>query len=162
MFAKSRTVWQNSKLCQHFRRNKRKIAIIFWPEIFATFWAGSLVVRESRDSDWHDRISDKNSQKRIHKEKKNVTEIFFKISGCASLDLFIFYLAAEKLTFWGGGMTSKSASQLPSWGIYKHAPSVFWRKRRCCWEQQRERAAQPSKEPQRGVTVLMEKWKETT
>ena len=40
-----------------------------------------------------------------------MTEIFFKISGCASLDLFIFYLAAEKLTFLGGGMTSKLVSQ---------------------------------------------------
>jgi len=45
--------------------------------------------------------------------------------------IFIF-LAAEKLTFWfwGGGITSKPAFKWPSWGIYKHAPPVFWRKRR--------------------------------
>ena len=32
--------------------------------------------------------------------------------------------------FWGGGViTSKLASQWPFWGICKHAPPVFWRKR---------------------------------
>ena len=40
------------------------------------------------------------------------------------------FLAAGKLTFLGGGITSKLASQWPSWGIYKHAPPSFWRKRR--------------------------------
>ena len=31
-----------------------------------------------------------------------------------------------------GGITSKLANKWPSWGIYKHAPPVFWRKRRVC------------------------------
>ena len=48
--------------------------------------------------------------------------------------IFIF-LAAEKPLFGGGGITSKLASQWPSWGIYKHAPPIFWRKRRLLyWE----------------------------
>ena len=48
----------------------------------------------------------------------------------------LIFLAAEKPTFWrgwgggGGGITSKLASQCPSWGIYKHAPPAFWRKRK--------------------------------
>jgi len=36
----------------------------------------------------------------------------------------------EIFMFWGGGITSKLASQWPSWGIYKHAPPAFSRKRR--------------------------------
>ena len=50
--------------------------------------------------------------------------------------------------------------------MYKHAPTAFWREKNVCYtekkvakccEQQRERAAQPSKEPQRDVNSLVEK-----
>ena len=35
----------------------------------------------------------------------------------------------------GGGVTSKMARQWPSWGIYKHDPPVFWRKRRLLYSE---------------------------
>ena len=40
-----------------------------------------------------------------------------------SMGTFDFLAAQTK--FWGGGITSKPASQCPSWGIYKHAPPAF-------------------------------------
>ena len=40
------------------------------------------------------------------------------------------FFCRGKTNFLGGGITSKLASQWPSWGIYKHAPPIFWRKRR--------------------------------
>ena len=40
------------------------------------------------------------------------------------------FLVAEKSTF-GGGYDFKTGSPVTaSWGIYKHAPTAFWRKRR--------------------------------
>jgi len=42
---------------------------------------------------------------------------------------FHFLAAAEEPVFLGGGISSNMASQYPSWGIYKHAPPAFWRKR---------------------------------
>ena len=45
---------------------------------------------------------------------------------------FHFFGRGGKTNFFfggGGGITSKLATQGPSWGIYKHAPPVFWRKR---------------------------------
>ena len=38
------------------------------------------------------------------------------------------FFGREKTNFLGGGIISKLARQWPSWGIYKHAPPVFWRK----------------------------------
>ena len=53
-----------TKLCQNFgRKNLKQKKTQFWPDFFLFFGAGSLVVREIRDR--HDRISDKNSRKRI-------------------------------------------------------------------------------------------------
>ena len=78
--------------------------------MFSPFLAGSLVVRESRDR--RDRISNKNTLK-----KKNIfgSEIDFSKVGVRipfSRGNFHF-LAAEKLTFWGGrgGITSQVARQ---------------------------------------------------
>ena len=57
---------------------------------------------------------------------------FFFISGRAHIpfsvgNLFHFF-GRGKTNFWGDGISSTLASQWPSWGIYKHAPPVFWRK----------------------------------
>ena len=63
-----------TKSCQNFRRKNRKNAFWFlWaPDFFRFFWAGSLVVRESRDR--RDRFSDKNSQQR---RREKMCLIFF-------------------------------------------------------------------------------------
>ena len=43
------------------------------------------------------------------------------------------FFGRGKANFWGGGeggITSRLASQCPSWGIYKHAPTAFGSKRK--------------------------------
>jgi hypothetical protein len=88
---------RRDKIVPKFSPEKRRKNAILACNV-PLFRAGSLVVRKSRDR--RDRIFDKNSQKRIF--FLCVSEIFFK-SGCggAHPNFFIF-LAAEKLTFWGG------------------------------------------------------------
>ncbi len=120
---KSRTAWQIVVL-KFSPPEKQKIKRRNFGLKFSTFWAGSLVVRESRDR--RNIISDKNSQNR-----RNIFMClrFFQKWVRIPWNYFNF-LAAEKLTFWEGGITSKLACQWPSWGVYEHAPTAFWRKRR--------------------------------
>ena len=92
---------RRDKIVPRFSPEKQK-KTQFWPDFSRFLGAGSLVVREIRDR--RDRISDKNSQKR--RRFFFVSKIFFK-NGCASLEIFIF-LAAEKLTFGGGGYNFKT------------------------------------------------------
>ena len=69
---------------------------------------------------------DKDSQKR----KKMGLRFFFQKWACAipfSVRNFHFF-GRGKTNFSGGCTTSKLASQWLSWGIYKHASPVFWRK----------------------------------
>ena len=94
-----------TKSCQHFRRkNSKKMEYVGVK--FSTFLsAGSLIIiivflatRVHKIGMTEFPI--KNSQKR--RRTFLVSEILSK-SGCASLDIFIMFLAAEKLTFLEGG-----------------------------------------------------------
>ena len=135
---RGRLSWEGALDVRESRERRDKIVPKFSPGkqdknvilacFFSLFWAGSLVVRESRHL--RDRISDKNSKKR----KKWVC-FFFKSGrgACASRFQscgFFHFFGRGKTNFWGGGTTSKLARQWPSLGIYKHAPALFWRKRR--------------------------------
>ena len=87
-------------LSKKFRKN-RKNAILAW--FFPLFWAGSLVVRESRQSTsaWQN-FRQKQPKK---KKKKNGSDIFFskvRVRIPFSVGKFHIFLAAEKLTFLGG------------------------------------------------------------
>ena len=113
------------------------IIIIIWPALlwffcFSTFFSRIACCSRESTSAWQ------NLQfptKIAEKEENNSNwglRFFFQKWACASRfqwGIFIF-LAAEKLTFLEGGTISKLARQWPSWGIYKYAPPVFWRKRR--------------------------------
>ena len=124
-FRERRERWD--KIVLKFSPEKqKKRAVLAWN--FPFFLAGSLVVRESRDR--RDRISDKNSQKRrrilfcvwdfFQKSKWKWVRIPWKKD----------FFGAKKITFGGGSYNFKTAaSQWPSWGIYKYALPVFWRKR---------------------------------
>ena len=86
---------------------------------------GALDHRESRER--RDKIFAEKTE-----NAKNFKKIFWiRKTGKQRFQWGTFiFLAAGKLTFLEGGITSKLASQWPSWGIYKHAPPVFWRKRK--------------------------------
>ena len=123
---KSRTARQNRAKFFAGKKQKRNFGLKF-----STFFAGSFVViRESREleiewSTWQIFRQKQPKKKTIF----FISEILFKSSSL--IEIFI-VSAAEKLTFSGGGgvITSKLlASQWPFWGICKHAPPVFWRKR---------------------------------
>ena len=81
--------------------------------------ARSLVVRESRN--WSDKVF----------AKKNVLLAYFLNRAETAIPRpprNTFFFGRWRANFWGG-ITSKLAGQYPSWGIYKHAPTAFWRKR---------------------------------
>ena len=82
---------------------------------------GALDHRESRER--RDKIFAAKTVKRQNFQKKNGSGKHFSVGN-------FHFFGRGKTNFWGGGITSKLASQWPSWGIYKHAPPVFWRKRR--------------------------------
>ena len=94
------------------KQEKRHFGLKFSATFFL-FWAGSLVVRRSRESTTRhrrDRISDKNSRKR---RRKNGSEFFFSKVGVRirvfNLGNFHF-LAAEKLKLtFGGGYNFKTS-----------------------------------------------------
>jgi len=82
---------------------------------------GALDHRESRER--RDKIFAAQTVKRQKNQKKKwIRKTVF--SGEFS------FFGRGKTNFGGGGITSKLAGQWPSWGIYKHAPPGFWRKRR--------------------------------
>ena len=89
-----------TKSCQNFRRKNRKNAIWILAYFFPLFWAGSLVVRESRHR--RDRISDKNSQKRINKHFGSL-RFFFKSGTRIPFSVGNFHFFGRgKTNFWGG------------------------------------------------------------
>ena len=70
----------------------------FWPEIFHFFEQGCLLFARVDIS-----VTEFPTEQTKKKKRNFGSEIFFFKSGCASLEFFNF-LAAKKLTFWGGGV----------------------------------------------------------
>ena len=63
--------------------------------------------------------------------KKQKSSKFWIRNGSFQCGNFLFF-GRGKTTFFGGGggiTSNKLARQWPSWGIYKHAPPVFWREK---------------------------------
>ena len=129
-----REIYENgvTKSCQNFRRQKRKKnAILAWFFPFVEH-QDRTVVRESRESTSACVTDFPTKTAETEDIKKFGSKTFFQKWACASRFLWgiLFFLAAENSPFEVGYNFKTGFWQWPSWGIYKHAPPVFWRKRR--------------------------------
>ena len=117
-----------TKSWQISRRKNRKNEILAW--MFPCFLAGSLVVRESRDG------RDISSATKTAKKNEKIFCVCLRfVSKVKWVRIPLkCHFWHEKTNYFGEGITSKLASQGPSWGIYMHisthiyAPTAFWRK----------------------------------
>ena len=122
---------RRDKIVPIFRRKKRAGKTQFWPENFH-FLSRIACCSQESTSAWNNfrQKQPKNDENDFLGLRFFFSKVGVRIMFSLPTGEFKFFWPRKNLPFLGGGITSKLASQWPSLGIYKHAPPVFWRKRR--------------------------------